>query len=373
MRVFATIRTAAICASLAWAAGAWCPRAAASDSPQTLSGGGGVVVLPERVVAGSRATLAVLDADGRLVPGAAVELSPGSEVTTDATGRAVFSAPAEAGELQARLRNGDAMFTAEVVSPANPSPEPDSGSAGGATPLGIVFPRLVELGNRFALVGTGFRGDAALDNVLVGGEPALVLAASPVSLVALLNPRTALGMVPLVADAGGRELGSASVSVISLDVSGPAKPLAAGEKGALTVRVNGTSERLVVAVRNLSPDVIEILRGDEARMATSGGTPNTATFEVAGVKPGEYAVSARILPGFAGLPDVEGARRELLAARQFATGQWRERLDRVLHLIEHDPQDVPRIRSEIATLLAARPPGEVTVPLQAAWNVLGER
>lgn len=364
---------AAVYAALAFAGIASAQATAPRPSPSRAAA---TVILPEKLVRGARATLAVLDADGQLVPGAVVELSSGAELTTDVTGRAVFSAPAEAGELRVRLQGGDAAFTAAVVPPASESPEPapqDAGgaaTASGAAAAGVVFPRLIALGSRFALGGGGFRGDAARDRVTVGGEPALVLAASPDSLVALPNPRTPLGAVPMVVEVAGRELGAQEVSVVSLSVSGPEKPLAAGEMGSLTVRVNGSAERLIVEIRNLSPTVIEILRGDVARVATGGGGSNTATIRIAGVKPGNYAVSARVLPGIAGLPDVEGARRELLAARRLARGRWRERLDRVIHRIEHDPGEVARIRDEIAQLMAEHPPKEVAVRLQVAWNTL---
>ena len=67
------------------------------------AGPGAGIVLPQRVVAGQQATLAVLDAAGHLTPKTAVEFSGDERVTTDATGRATFLAPAEPGVLLARL------------------------------------------------------------------------------------------------------------------------------------------------------------------------------------------------------------------------------------------------------------------------------
>jgi hypothetical protein len=368
MRHLAWIAVATVCTSAVLAAGLADGRTqAGSRAPAHAPG---TIVLPEKIVAGAPATLAVLDAGGRLVPGAAVELSPGAEVTTDATGRAAFSAPGLPGVLSARQKDNEAVFTVPVISLPKESSDTESAGAGTPAPASLVFPRIVALGARCVLQGSGFRGDASGDRVLFGDEPALVLAASPVSLVVLPNPRTSLGVVSLAVQAGSRPLGSKPVTVVSLSVTGPAKPLAAGEMGTLTVRVSGSTERLVVEVRNLSPEVIKIPRGDPARVATSGGEPNAATVLVAGVKPGDYAVSARIVPGAIGLPDVEGARRELLAARQFAGGRWRKRLDRIIHRLEHNPQDIARIRDEIAELMAEHPPGEVEERLRVAWNVL---
>src|SRR6266699_3940961 len=55
-----------------------------------------ILLLPRRIVAGERSTLAVLDVGGRLTPGVTVSFSNGDHVTTDATGRAsgVASGPA---------------------------------------------------------------------------------------------------------------------------------------------------------------------------------------------------------------------------------------------------------------------------------------
>ncbi|HEY7680058.1 MAG TPA: hypothetical protein VIC04_06015, partial [Terriglobia bacterium] len=53
-----------------------------------------VIVLPQKVVAGEKASLAILDASGALVPGAQVDFEGGERITTDATGRATFAVPA---------------------------------------------------------------------------------------------------------------------------------------------------------------------------------------------------------------------------------------------------------------------------------------
>ncbi|HLE35737.1 MAG TPA: hypothetical protein VI699_01175, partial [Candidatus Acidoferrales bacterium] len=54
---------------------------------------GTTIVLPPKLSAGQQTTLAVLDSSGRLASSAVVEFSGGERVTTDATGRAVFTAP----------------------------------------------------------------------------------------------------------------------------------------------------------------------------------------------------------------------------------------------------------------------------------------
>src|SRR5258708_35465384 len=49
--------------------------------------GARMLLLPRRIVSGERATLAVLDVNGRLTPGVPVCFSDGGRFTTDETGR----------------------------------------------------------------------------------------------------------------------------------------------------------------------------------------------------------------------------------------------------------------------------------------------
>jgi len=143
-----------------------------------------------------------------------------------------------------------------------------------------------------------FRGDPRLLNP----EQLLVLAASSIALVALPNPRTALGKAQLSVEAGGRSLVRTSVTVVALDVTGPTKPLAAGKKGILAIEVNGTDERVVIEVRNLSPDVVSLPQGNVFEVKTSGGKTNVAKIGLSGVKTGNYAVSAHLVSQVAGAP-----------------------------------------------------------------------
>ncbi len=265
-------------------------------APQEFSGEfPGMVVLPPKVIAGEPETLAVLDDSGRLVPGAAVEIAGTGRITTDATGRGTFIASSQLGTMTVRLQNGSEFVTLVIPKPTEPASQR---RAAGSPPAGaaqIVLPRVIALGNRLVIEGSGFRGQAGLNGVLIGDQPALILAASPVALVALPNPRTPIGSTELAVEADGHSLGRAPVSVISLIVMGPAKTLATDEKGFLVTAVNGTAERLVVEVQNLSPDVLELAGGETVRLTTSGGASNLARVEVEGVQPGEYAVSARVL------------------------------------------------------------------------------
>lgn len=324
---------------------------------------GAAIVLPHHVIAGQRATLAVLDAAGRLAPGVAVEFSGGERLTTDTAGRAAFVAPAEPGVLLVRLPGRGVNASTTVIAPAqNP---PDGVQI-------IDYPRVIAVADRFAIDGSGFRGDAEENRVTLGDQPALVLAASPDSMVVLPGPRAA-GAAQLQIEVGGRSPGPVPITLVALRILRPEKPLTRGEPATLWVHVAGTDQRLVLEVRNLTPDVIELPRGDVQRMVTSGGRQNQAAIELRGLRAGDYAVSARLVPGAYGLPDMESVREQLIAAKKAATGGWLERIDRLIHRIERDPQDVAKIRDELEKMMSARPEGELGRRIEAAWRELLKR
>src|ERR1700676_4632817 len=76
-----------------------CTRFAGTQQlPKAPAPAGRTIILPQKMVAGAAATLAVLDSAGRLAPNVVVELSTGRKVTTDVTGRALLVAPGEAGQ-----------------------------------------------------------------------------------------------------------------------------------------------------------------------------------------------------------------------------------------------------------------------------------
>jgi len=322
---------------------------------------GTTIVLPPKLLAGQQATLAVLDSSGRLASSAVVEFSGGERVTTDATGRAVFTAPAEPGVLLAHLPGRGGRTSATVAAPV---PNPADG-------LQVLdSPAVVSVDDRLVVEGTGFRGDANSIQATIGGQPALVLASSPLSLVLLPNPRVKPGPTQLVIEVGGRSPGPVPITLVSLGIVPPENALKPGEKGVLTVRVRGTDQRLVIEARNLAPEVVNLLRGNVLRVTSSGGAVNEVLIEMQGVRAGEFSVSVRLVPGVSGLPDVEAARQKLIVARQMAPEDWQERVSRLIRRIERDPQDALKVRDELEKMLAEIPPGEFGRQLEAAWRVL---
>lgn len=345
-------------------------------APQTvLPGAAGLprtVILPEQLIAGEQATLAVLDAGGRLVPAVDLKLSGTSDVTTDSTGRATFIAPPAPGIFSAEITENGLAFTTIVVAPkdlsTDASPDPDPLPA---APPSIVFPSIISLGDRFGLEGSGFSGDARRDHVVLAGLPALVLAASPMSLIQVLDPHTPTGPAKLAVTIGDLSSDPVTVTVVSLNVAGMDKPLAAGEKALLAVAVRGSRERLQIEVRNFSPEVVTLVGGNVQRVMTSGGEANAAKIELQGVTTGDYSVSAHIVSGTAMLTGVETARQRLLAAMQLADGKWPGRLTAVVQRMDRDPQNAGQIRRDLERLMRERPPGEMADLLKLGWQALG--
>jgi hypothetical protein len=338
------------------------PKPPASPAPH-------LIVLPPKVLAGAQATLAVLDSQGRLLPNTAVELSDGQEVTTDATGRATFKAGVQPGTLVARA-SGQGITASTSVVAAEATSQHAAPSASLASAKIVSYPRIVAIHDRFTLGGSGFRGAADLNHVYLADEPCLVLAASPLSIVALPGPSVPVGDVSLRITVGGVDAGHFPVAAVLLEFSGPAEAVNAGSAGKLILRAHGTSEPLLLEIRNGSPGVIQLSKGNVQRLKTSGGDENIAPVEVQFVTGGNYSVSARLISPDANQPDLELARRRLAEARKIASGGWPARIDQVLLKIDQAPQDLPQIRAQLRSMLDDKPAAPIASLLDSAWREL---
>jgi hypothetical protein len=255
------------------------------------------IVLPPVLVAEAPATLAVLDVAGRLVPGAEVALSDGHVVKTDASGRARWVVPATPGDFQARIQGGSIVATAPIEARD--------------TPVQIQltdYPSVIDARDQFTISGTRFQGDADENHVWLGGEAALVLAASPAALVLLPSPDTPLGPTELRLEDNGQTPQPVPVTVVELDAIDPAGPLHIGQSASLIVRVRGSTQPLEVELTNWSPAVVKIegqitaaLPGNAAssnsnveRVRTSGGDKNQAEIAIVPLASGKFSVHARL-------------------------------------------------------------------------------
>ena len=234
--------------------------------------------------------LAVLDSRGRLLPKIEVEISGGQKAITDVTGRALFNAPNEPGTLVAKI-SGREIFSAAKIVEAGDSSAHVAGQAAVVT----AYPQAITLNDRFILEGSGFQSEADSNRVLVNGELCLVVASSPVSLVVLPGPRVVIGDAKLRIAVGGADAGQFTVSVVTLEFSGPGSAVNAGAAGKLILRARGTTLPLTVEVRNGSPRVIQLTHGNVQHLKTSGGEQNIAPIDVNFITDGNYSVSAKLI------------------------------------------------------------------------------
>jgi hypothetical protein len=322
------------------------------------------IVLPPKLAAGKRATLAVVNADGKLAAGVRVEFGGGVTLTTDETGRASFTAPEEPGVVTVRLADG-AQATATVMRVSeHPADE-------------LILddvPTMVAIGSRFTVNGYGFRGEADENVVTVGDQPAVVLAASSMVLVLAPHPESKPGPAEFRIETGAGTAVTFSTTVVRLEVSADKPQLAPKEKGRLTVRAQGTLTRVEIEARNLTPEIVRLRQGVVQRVTTKGGIENTATLRLEGRAQGEYQIAVRLMPPPMGLPDTERALRSLIRAIPFAPNdEMRERILRQVHRLEAHPHDLPRVRDALEVILSEHSAGDFGRHVEAAWKALLKR
>jgi len=260
------------------------------QQPAPAASGARILLLPRQIVSGERATLAVLDVNGRLTPGVTINFSNGDKLATDATGRARFVAPLTPGVLFASIAGRTGRVTTAVI--------PPSEAASNSVEV-VSTPRVASLTDRFELLGRGFCGDADSNQVSVASLPALVLASSPVSLVVLPPMDLSPGPATVEVSCAKHLAPAFSVTFAGLDLEADSSPLKAGEHRALIVRVRGTTAKIVLEARNLAPEIAELSGGNPIRLSSSGGAENFTRFNLIGKKNGSFLISIRLVPSLA--------------------------------------------------------------------------
>jgi hypothetical protein len=258
----------------------------AAFAQQKESSPGRILLLPRTLVSGERATLAVLDVNGRLTPGAAVIFSNGDHLTTDKTGRAMFVAPLNPGVIYGSLPGRPGRVPTTVLPPA--------GNVSTAMDVTSV-PKITSLADRFEIEGHGFCGVADANQITVSGDPALILAASPTSLVVLPPIDLPPGRASVDLSCGKQNGPPIEVVFVALDLKADASPLNPGVHRSLTVQVRGTRSKVELEATNLAPDIAELIGGNPLRVSSSGGLENLAHYEVVGRKRGNFLISIRLL------------------------------------------------------------------------------
>jgi hypothetical protein len=252
-----------------------------------VASGARTLLLPRRIVSGERATLAVLDMNGRLTPGVTVNFSNGDRFATDATGRALFVAPLNPGVIFGSIAGRTGRVATAIL--------PPSEAASAALEVSSA-PRVASLTDRFEIFGKSFCGDADANQVTIAGQPAFVLASSPVALVVLPPPDQKPGSAAVEVSCTKRQSPPFSITLVGLELEADSSPLKPGEHRALTVRVRGTEAKVGLEARNLVPEIAELFGGNPVRTSSSGGAENLAKFEVVGRKNGSFLISIRLVP-----------------------------------------------------------------------------
>jgi hypothetical protein len=265
---------------------------ASAQQPAPAASGARILLLPRRIVSGERATLGVLDVNGRLTPGVTVNFSNGDRFTTDATGRALFVAPLNPGVIFGSIAGRTGRVATAIL----------SASEAASTSIEISSaPRVASLTDRFEIFGRSFCGDADANQVMVAGQQAIVLASSPTALVVLPPPDLRPGSSAVEISCAKRQSTPFSITLVGLELEANSSPLKPGEHRTLTVHVRGTTGKIALEARNLAPEVAELSGGNPMRAASSGGLENFARFEVVGRKSGSFLISIRLVP-FLGRP-----------------------------------------------------------------------
>jgi hypothetical protein len=247
---------------------------------------GRILLLPRSIVSGDRATLAVLDANGRLTPHASVSFSNGDHLTTDATGRALFVAPLTPGLIFGSIVGREGRVPVKVTPPAEAPPDSMRVDS---------IPQIASLADRFEITGHGFCGDADANQITISGDPAFVLASSPTSLVVLPPADLPPGRASVDLSCAKRLGPPLEVVFVALSLEADTSPLAPGVLRRLTVHVRGTRDKITLEARNLAPDIAELQGGNPLKATSSGGPENQAHFQVVGRKRGNFLVSIRLL------------------------------------------------------------------------------
>lgn len=243
-------------------------------------------MLPKTIVSGERATLAVLDASGRLAPGVKVFFSNGDRFTTDATGRALFVAPLNLGVILGWIDGHPGKFPTVILSPTEASTNSIRVES---------IPAIASVTDRFQISGRGFCGGADANQLRIAGQPAFVLASSPTFLDVTPPADLPPGRASVDISCGKQNGPPLEVEFVELDLDADASPLKPGVHRTLTVHVHGTTEKVELQARNLAPSIAELVGGSPRKIASSGGADNYANFEIVGLAAGSFQVSIRLL------------------------------------------------------------------------------
>jgi hypothetical protein len=89
---------------------------------------------------------------------------------------------------------------------------------------------------------------------------------------------------------------AARLIFLSLSLQADTSPMRPGQKRTLSVRIEGTRDKVTLEARNLAPEIAELAGGNPAKAISSGGAENVARFPLTGKQHGNVLVSIRLMP-----------------------------------------------------------------------------
>lgn len=152
---------------------------------------------------------------------------------------------------------------------------------------------LVSRRSNLVIDGHNFDGVALNNRVIIDGmTECTIAAASPVQLKVTLPKDLRPGPHSLCVSTEGMRSNPIGFELAQLEVVCEGKDSPKDTSGKVTVKVVGTTTKVNVKLVNLSPDLIRLNKGDDAKLLSSGGADNTASVSVQRLKKGPMKVEA---------------------------------------------------------------------------------
>jgi len=132
--------------------------------------------------------------------------------------------------------------------------------------------------------------------VTVGGQPALVLAASPSALTVLPPLDSPTGTTEVSVTCGKQEPATIQIDSDRVEIGSGWFTAAAGTKASSSRQRDGNAGESSAGSAELGPEIAELAGGNPARVFSSGEPGNQAEFQVTGRQRGNFLISIRLVP-----------------------------------------------------------------------------
>ncbi|MBY0549916.1 MAG: IPT/TIG domain-containing protein [Candidatus Obscuribacterales bacterium] len=251
------------------------------------------ILYPSKALAGQFLTVSIVGAGVTPEPFVDVNFN-GANVPTNDAGKVVYQVPEDATpgyslHLGIASRPADAPGAVNILQPLTTPSGPLVPKVDGLSPV-------VSARGYMMIEGHSFDGIAERNRVIVDGtNDAVVLASSPVQIVAKVPSNLAPGTHTVSVSTAGLRSNPGQFEFVSVEVNpiGPDSPR--NDLRKLGVRVLGTQNKVRLKLTNQTRDVIKLVRGDEVIVVTSGGVNNAATVQAQRLRSGNYQIDTEIL------------------------------------------------------------------------------